>query len=52
MTKFEIGGLVALVVAVIGGAVAFGNLQGRVASMEKMLNPHRSPIPHFESQIL
>ena len=38
MTRIEIGGLAALVVAVITGAVAFGNLQGRISGIEREID--------------
>ena len=38
MTKSEIGGLVALVVAVTSGAVAFGNLEGRISGIEREID--------------
>ena len=38
MTRIEIGALIALAVAVIGGAVAFGNLQGRISGIEREID--------------
>lgn len=38
MTRIEIGALVALAVAVITGAISFGNLQGRVSSIEREID--------------
>ena len=47
MTKFEIGSLVALAVAIIGGAVAFGNLQGRVAAIENVIE---APVKQIQEE--